>query len=420
MLTVCTKGNKPKSGLPDRFTFSEVYQLLYGLNLFSRKSHLSRFNTFFMTANFALLSLYFSMQIVNLVYGFWSPLTLVPFFLNLFNLIVCAYLFLCRAQIRKLNHLFQQFSGKSIHRCSSSCCTLTQLFAHNYSGEEGSVVYAHECLFALFVLLCTGSHCYLMHHLHSNHLNYGSLRYATKEFGFSVSPFTLIVLDLFTVGYNSNYATFSYFAFVIACKRFLHCSRKLNMIANSALQAPSGKSTSSEPKLVRLFHWVRLYLHVKRKLQDTLGFLVFVFLVSMFIATTSIVILVCEVDTLSRYRVGFGVYYLLAFCVPLMVSVCLVDQCEHLHVRSHQTLNRFLLQLLVSETDSGESCSGRLMSAFNLLHYGMQQTCLTAWHLLPINRRLPLKYFNLNISFIVMVYNVVKPNLEAFYKSVVN
>lgn len=278
----------------------------------------------------------------------------------------------------------------------------------------------YEILYALIVMISSTCHACLLQSMNADNTRYGSIQHLTSEFGLHISSRWLILLDIFTIGYNSNYATSSYFIFIFACRQFLRCSHKLSVIAESALDAGSGhrhRQDAAGQQLMRTMERVRLYMQIKRTLQNTLGFLVFTFLASMFLATTSIVIVICEILDYRTYRSGFGLYYLFAFLVPLVISVCIVDQCEHLHVHSYRTLHRYLLHLLSRQSRSEGAYSRRLMAAFNLLHYGMQQTCLTAWHLLAINRRLPLKYFSLNISFIVMVYNLVKPSLNLLDES---
>lgn len=103
---------KRKACIPNHFVISEMFQLVHGFHLFSQNHKVLALNTSFMLSNFAILLLYFSVQIGNLGFGHFSPLSLIPIGLNSFNLIVCVYLFVYRRQINQLSYLFENFLGK--------------------------------------------------------------------------------------------------------------------------------------------------------------------------------------------------------------------------------------------------------------------------------------------------------------------
>lgn len=136
----------------------------------------------------------------------------------------------------------------------------------------------------------------------------------------------------------------------------------------------------------------------------------------LFISTTTFIIVVCEWPPFRPVRLEFAIYYLIAFWIPLILSVSLVDRCEQFHLRSHRIIRKSLLDPLSNQTRPDCVRTRQLMSAFNMVRFGMKESCLTAWGLLLINRKLPLQYYSLNISVIVMIYNLIKPFMLRQYK----
>lgn len=114
------------------FLFSEFYLLLFGLDLLSLRPTCTRCNYFIMFFNLFALAFYLALQIMNLWNGHYSMLTLIPFGLNISNVIVCFYLILYRKRILKLNELFQRFLGLQLSVLIISISILIKVFSFNF------------------------------------------------------------------------------------------------------------------------------------------------------------------------------------------------------------------------------------------------------------------------------------------------
>lgn len=234
-----------------------------------------------------------------------------------------------------------------------------------------------------------------------------------------VSDFFLKVVDHILVTHNVVWPIISYFMFIVAIKHLSFCTSLFYyLVLSLSEENPKKLNEISIQKqqfsLIQCNFWLQKFLDIKSLIQRIFGFLVLMYLLQLFILLTLFVIIIWE---LKRYRPirGFcGFYYAFTFCTPLILSVVFVDTCEQRFRTTCYQMHLYVCRQLAAEHRTERSYIRYLLAAFELLKYGKKSDFISAWEIINVNRQLPFQFLNLNISFIVTLYNLVNASINNF------
>ena len=151
------------------------------------------------------------------------------------------------------------------------------------------------------------------------------------------------------------------------------------------------------------------YFDLRERTQKIYSIVSFIFYAALFAVTSAYILVAALLQVNTTRLVIFLALYLLYFAIPTFVSCFVLGN----FVDFDERFNRNLFELF-NETPSSGNDFGRTgivnekrQTYLNHLQMHMRFS-ITAWDIFEVGRKLPFQFFNTVITFVVMIYNIIK------------